>query len=72
MLLKFLNVLADFALLYIEVNFQKQLTDGCSTLACLNNRVESFIHTISDDIQEGFNQPPLVFIDKGFFVDVRD
>ena len=41
-------------------------------MACLNNRVESFIHTISDDIQEGFNQPPLVFIDKGLFVDVRN
>ena len=50
LLLKFLNVLADLTLLYIEVNFQKQLTDGCTTLACLNNRVEGFIHTISDDI----------------------
>ena len=71
LLLKFLDVLTNLALLDIEVDFLKQLTDGCTTLACLNNRVKRFIYTISDDIEEGFNQPPLVFIDKGLLVDVR-
>ena len=66
------NVLTNLALLDIEVDFLKQLTDCRTALTSLYNGVKGFVNTVCDDIEESLNQSPLVFIDKSLLIDVRE